>query len=98
MNRTVGIVCTLAAAVAAFGAAGTNGEPSWEVKPASAVANGEPSWESEPAVTNGEPSWESEPAGTRGEPSWESGPAHVVIAGGTELSWESAPVDADPAA
>lgn len=82
MNRTVGIVCTLAAAVAAFGAAVTNGEPSWEVKPVTAVANGEPSWESEPAVVNGEPSWETEPT-------------HVVVAGGTELSWESAPADAD---
>jgi len=87
MNRTVRILCALAAGAAAFSVTVISGEPTWESEPAHAVVAGEPTWESEPAR-----------AVVAGEPTWETGPGGSVIAGKDELTWEAAPVDVDPGA
>jgi hypothetical protein len=87
MNRTVRILCALAAGAAAFSVTAISGEPTWESEPAHAVVAGEPTWESGTAH-----------AVVAGEPTWETGPEGAVITGKDELTWETAPVDADPGA
>ncbi|MFF3288803.1 hypothetical protein [Streptomyces sp. NPDC003023] len=87
MNRTVRILCALAAGAAAFSVSVISGEPTWESEPAHTVIAGEPTWESEPTH-----------AVIAGEPTWETGPGGVVTTGTDELTWEIAPVDADPGA